>query len=89
MSQNNMNSTISRICYKRDERKQNLVRNQIDYIKKRIEHKRFKTNSRSCGVTKTETNHKGAKMEFNFEWFMYILGQNKSKEKVDHAGFYD
>ena len=53
MSQNNMNSTILRIYYKRDERKQNLVR-----IKKELEKKEFKIQKKN---SKKELNIKDSR----------------------------
>ena len=50
------------------EERRNPVRNQIDYIIIRDEHRCFVTNSRSYSGINTDTDHHLVKMEINFEW---------------------
>ena len=56
------------------------VRNQIDYIATRNQHKCFVTDSRSYGGIRLDTDHKLVKATFKIEWFK-IRTYNKKKQK--------
>ena len=69
------------------EERRNPVRNQIDYIITRTEHRKFVTNARSYGGIWTDTDHKLVKANMKVEW--YKIKNRKEKEvKVDLSNFY-
>ena len=69
------------------EERRNPVRNQIDYIVTRTEHRKFVMNARSYGGIWTDTDHKMVKTSFKVEW--YKIKNKKSKEKkIDLSNFY-
>ena len=70
------------------EERRNPVRNQVDYIIIRNEH-RFTTDSRSFGGITTDTDHKLVKMDMHLEWYK-LKGSIRGKEhKIDVRGFSD
>ena len=67
------------------EPRKNPVRNQIDYIIVRNQHRRFITNSRSYNGINTNTDHKLVKMSMKIEWYKIRSRQTKT-EKIDVGG---
>ena len=69
------------------EERRNPVRNQIDYIITRAEHRKFVTNARSYGGIWTDTDHKLVMTKFKIEW--YKIKNRKEKEvKIELSNFY-
>ena len=80
-----MDSPSENFVTKDGEQRKNPVRNQIDYIIVRNQHRRFITNSRSYNGINTETDHKLVKMNMKIEWHKKKSRQVKT-EKIDLSG---
>ena len=63
------------------EERRNPVRNQIDYIITRKQHRGFVTDSRSYGGIRTNTDHKLVKASFRVEWYKLKNKTKKTKRK--------
>ena len=57
---------------KNGEKRRNPIRNQIDYVIVRNQHRRFIKDSRSYGGINLETDHKLVKTEVRIEWHKII-----------------
>ena len=69
------------------EERRNPIRNQIDYIATRIEHRKFVTNARSYGGIWTDTDHKMVMTNFKVEW--HKIKNKKAKQiKLNIGNFY-
>ena len=72
---------------KAGEARRNPVRNQIDYIITRNEHRRFIRDARSYGGIWSDTDHKLVKTSFKVEWCK--MKQSKEKSiKINTSNFY-
>lgn len=69
--------------------RRNPVRNQIDYIITRREHRPFIQDSRSYGGTQTNTDHKMVKMVMKIEWYKLKQKKPKKEAKIDIKAFSD
>ena len=70
----------------RGEERKNPVRNQIDYVIARCSSKKFVTNARSYGGTKTDTDHKLVKTEMKIVWHNKTT-KRKNEKRIDVSGF--
>ena len=70
------------ITYNGEDRR-NPIRNQIDYIIMRNEHRKFVTNARSYSGIETYTDHKLVKTEVKFEWYKFKTQNEIMKPKID------
>ena len=76
-----------RFITKSGEERRNPIRNQIDYIVTKAEHRKFVTDARSHGGIWTATDHKLVRTNLKVEW--YKMKNNKEKEeKIDLSNFY-
>jgi len=72
---------------KNGEARRNPVRNQIDYLITRNEHRRFIKDARSYGGIWSNTDHKLVKMTLKVEWHK-IKNKMKKRIKINSSNFY-
>ena len=73
---------------KNGEERRNPIRNQIDYIITRTQHRKFVMDARSYGGIKTDTDHKLVKASFKVEWYK-TKKKGEKQIKIDISNFCD